>query len=97
MKEQLTQLIEQALAELVNREQLPADIQPRIQIDRTRDKSHGDLASNIALTLAKCAKMNPRDLAQLICVWMVDAVYHNFKSSLGSFYILLISKTKIVT
>jgi arginyl-tRNA synthetase len=67
MKEQLTQLIEQALAALVEQEQLPADVQPRVQIDRTRDKSHGDLASNIALTLAKPAGKNPRDLAGLIC------------------------------
>ncbi|QFU77522.1 arginine--tRNA ligase [Halioglobus maricola] len=67
MKEQLSQLIEQALAALVEQEQLPADIAPRIQIDRTKDKSHGDLASNIALTLAKSAGMKPRDLAQLIC------------------------------
>ena len=67
MKEQLTQLIEQALAALVEQQQLPADIQPRVQIDRTRDKSHGDLASNIALTLAKPAGKNPRELAGLIC------------------------------
>ena len=67
MKEQLTQLIEQALAALVDKNQLPDDLSPVVQIDRTRDKSHGDLASNIALTLAKRAGMNPRELAQLIC------------------------------
>lgn len=67
MKEQLSQLIEQALAAMVSQGQLPDTIQPKIQIDRTRDKSHGDLASNIALTLAKPAKKNPRELASLIC------------------------------
>jgi arginyl-tRNA synthetase len=67
MKEQLTQLIDQALAALVEQGQLPDSVQPRIQIDRTRDKSHGDLASNIALTLAKPAGKNPRELAGLIC------------------------------
>ncbi|GHD15620.1 arginine--tRNA ligase [Halioglobus japonicus] len=67
MKEQISQLIEQALAALVEQQQLPADTTPRIQIDRTKDKSHGDLASNIALTLAKAAGMKPRDLATLIC------------------------------
>jgi len=67
MKEQLTQLIDQALAALVKAEQLPPDLSPRVQMDRTRDKSHGDLASNIALTLARPAGMNPRELAQLIC------------------------------
>lgn len=67
MKEQLTQLIEQSLAALVAAEHLPADLQAQVQIDRTRDKSHGDLASNIALTLARRAGRNPRELAQLIC------------------------------
>lgn len=67
MKEQLSQLIAQALATMVSQGQLPDTIQPKIQIDRTRDKSHGDLASNIALTLAKPAKKNPRELASLIC------------------------------
>ena len=34
------------------------------QIDRTKDKSHGDFATNIALMLAKPAGMKPRDLAE---------------------------------
>ena len=42
-------------APVVAQDQLPADIAPSIKIDRTRDKAHGDLASNIALTLAKPA------------------------------------------
>ena len=67
MKEELSQLIQQALDSLVAQGHLPQDIQPQVQIDRTRDKSHGDMASNIALTLAKAAKKPPRDLAQLIC------------------------------
>ncbi|MEH6635273.1 MAG: arginine--tRNA ligase [Halioglobus sp.] len=67
MKEELTRLIHHALDSLVAQGQLPDDIVPQIQIDRTRDSSHGDLASNIALTLAKPARMNPRELAGLIC------------------------------
>ena len=67
MKEELTRLIQQALDSLVAQDLLPAAITPRIQIDRTRDKSHGDLASNIALTLAKPAGKNPRELAAQIC------------------------------
>ncbi|TDG15583.1 arginine--tRNA ligase [Seongchinamella unica] len=67
MKQEITQLIEQALDALVAQGHLPDDTQPRVQIDRTRDKSHGDLASNIALTLAKAAGMKPRELATLIC------------------------------
>lgn len=66
MKEHISDLISAALASLTEQGTLPADIQPRIAVDRTRDKSHGDLASNIALTLAKAAGKPPRDVAQLI-------------------------------
>ncbi|MFT6957057.1 MAG: arginyl-tRNA synthetase [Halieaceae bacterium] len=67
MKQELTQLIQQALDTLIAEGHLPDSITPKIQIDRTRDKSHGDLASNIALTLAKPAAKNPRQVAELIC------------------------------
>jgi len=75
MKEQLGQLIQSALDSLVEQGQLPADITPQVQIDRTRDKSHGDLASNIALTLAKAARKNPRELAGVICEALPDAPF----------------------
>ncbi|MFT5096898.1 MAG: arginyl-tRNA synthetase, partial [Psychrobacter okhotskensis] len=45
---------------------LPADWQNNSQITRTKDLSHGDFASNIALTAAKAAKSNPRQLAEKI-------------------------------
>ncbi|MEH6582206.1 MAG: arginine--tRNA ligase [Halioglobus sp.] len=67
MKQTISQLIQQALDALTAQGDLPAGIEPRIQIDRTRDQSHGDLASNIALTLAKPAGRNPRDIAAMIC------------------------------
>jgi arginyl-tRNA synthetase len=67
MKQQLSLLIQQALDLLTDRGELPDSLAPNIQIDRTRDKSHGDLASNIALTLAKPSGKNPRELATLIC------------------------------
>ncbi|MDP5063077.1 MAG: arginine--tRNA ligase [Haliea sp.] len=67
MKEQLSQLIQQALEALVAAGELPAATRPQIVIERTRDASHGDLASNVALTLAKGAGHKPRDLAAMIC------------------------------
>ncbi len=67
MKEELTQLIQQALDSLVAQGQLPDDIAPQVQIERTRDTGHGDLACNIALTLAKPTRKNPRELAAMIC------------------------------
>ena len=67
MKEQIAQLIEAALDSLIADGTLPADITPNIQVENTRDKAHGDFASNIALTLAKPARRNPRELAQQLC------------------------------
>ncbi len=37
-----------------------------IKFERTRQKEHGDFASNVAMTLAKVAGKNPRELAALI-------------------------------
>jgi len=67
MKDELTRLIHRALDALIDQGEVPADLEPQVQIERTRDKSHGDLASNIALSLAKRAGRNPRELAGLIC------------------------------
>ena len=67
MKEQLAALIQQALNSLIAEGVLPAEAAMQVQIDRTRDKSHGDLASNIALALSKPARRKPRELAELIC------------------------------
>jgi arginyl-tRNA synthetase len=68
MKQHLSELIQEALHTLIEADQLDGNASSsQIQIDRTRDKSHGDLASNIALTLAKTAGMPPRQLAQMIC------------------------------
>lgn len=66
MKELIQKLIEQALVTLVNEHILPNELNVSIQIENTKDKSHGDFASNIAMMLAKPAKMKPRDLAEKI-------------------------------
>lgn len=66
MKKQLETLISQAVAALKAQEILPADLNPTVHIERTRDTAHGDFATNIALMLAKPAKTNPRQLAEQI-------------------------------
>ncbi|WP_432822958.1 arginine--tRNA ligase [Trichloromonas sp.] len=63
MKEQIQSLLEQAVAKMKGQGLLPADADPAIQIDRTKDKAHGDLATNLAMISAKAAKKNPRQLA----------------------------------
>jgi len=64
MKERLITLIDNALDTLIAEGTLPAEAKRPAQIDRTKDKSHGDFATNIALMLAKPAGMKPRDLAE---------------------------------
>lgn len=66
MKSQLIELIAAAVNALKAAGTLPADLTPSIQIERARDKSHGDFACNIAMTLAKAARCKPRDLAESI-------------------------------
>lgn len=66
MKEKIIQRVEDALAQLRAQGTLPEQPQPAVQLDRTRDKSHGDFATNIALLLAKPAGMKPRQLAEAI-------------------------------
>lgn len=39
---------------------------PQIVLEVPRDKSHGDLATNLAMQLTKMAKRNPREIAALI-------------------------------
>lgn len=67
MKQRITHLIDQALQRLVAQEKLPPVGNTQIRVDAARDNAHGDYASNIALSLAKQARRNPRELAELIC------------------------------
>lgn len=66
MKELIQSLLEQTLESLKAQGIVPADFEARIQVDRTKDKSHGDLATNLAMMLTKVAGKPPRELAQLI-------------------------------
>ncbi len=62
----LAALFDHAIQVLKDDETIPADWQNNSQITRTKDTSHGDFASNIAMTAAKAAKSNPRMLAERI-------------------------------
>lgn len=73
MKKELTTLIEQTLEKLKQSEQLPADAPSNFKVEQTKDPSHGDLATNVAMTLAKAAKKPPRALAEMIVDQFVDS------------------------
>ena len=61
-KQQIADLFQAALAPIL----VGSELQPSIVLERPRDPSHGDLACNVAMQLAKPLKKNPRELAQAI-------------------------------
>jgi arginyl-tRNA synthetase len=66
MKHQLETLLNQALRQLQHNGDLPADVNVEAKVERTRDRQHGDFATNAAMTLTKIAKRKPRELAEMI-------------------------------
>ncbi|WP_426270391.1 arginine--tRNA ligase [Dyella kyungheensis] len=65
MKEQLRELLLQAIRTLQQDAILPADLEvPNFVIERTRSRDHGDFAANAAMLLAKPARAKPRELAE---------------------------------
>ncbi|MEQ1651791.1 MAG: arginine--tRNA ligase [Hyphomicrobium sp.] len=63
-----------ALEDLKNDGVLPADlIVPAIDAEAPRDATHGDVAVNAALVLAKAAKMKPRDIAEALKAKLASA------------------------
>lgn len=64
MKDSIRHLIQQALNRLSAEGVLPEGLTPTIQVENSKDRNHGDFASNIAMVLAKAAGSKPRDLAQ---------------------------------
>jgi arginyl-tRNA synthetase len=73
LKNNIEDLINQAINKLQQQGMLDASLQPNIQVTRTRDVAHGDFASNIAMMLSRPAGKNPRDLAQAL----IDALPDN--------------------
>src|SRR5688500_9421479 len=64
---QYAALLDGLLDELVDEGALPAGLERRaVAVEPPRDASHGDLATNAAMVLAKAAGTNPRALAGLI-------------------------------
>lgn len=73
MKQKLEALLQQAVTDLKAQGILSSDFVAQINLERTRDAQHGDFATNLAMLLAKPAKLNPRQLAEKI----VSALPHD--------------------
>ena len=66
----MKRLVQDLLARAADRAWPDIDTSATPHVERTRDAAHGDFASNIAMTLTKAARRNPREIAQAI----VDAL-----------------------
>ena len=61
VKSRLTELLQQALVSIA-----PTAADTPIHIERPRDPTHGDFATNLAMQLAKALRKNPREVARLL-------------------------------
>jgi len=69
-----THIVHAALADLVAAGTLPAGLSfANVTVEPPRDASHGDLATNAAMVLAKPAGTNPRALAEALAARLRDA------------------------
>jgi len=73
LKAHLQQLVVSALEDMQGAGLLPTDYTPSAHMERARDRSHGDFACNVAMTLAKVARRKPRDIAQEIIDHLPDS------------------------
>lgn len=73
MKEQLKRLLSGALNDARTAGRLPAGIElPLPELQVPRDPTHGDLATNVAMMLAKAAGMAPRAIAEAVLAHLHD-------------------------
>jgi arginyl-tRNA synthetase len=66
LKNHIHHLLNQAIAGLKGGGRLAEDLEVNIEVERARQKGHGDFASNVAMTLARSAGKSPRHLAEII-------------------------------
>jgi arginyl-tRNA synthetase len=73
MKSIVAQHLQDALAGMPELADAAGDLSIESTVERTRDASHGDFASNIAMRLAKPAGKNPRELAAMFVEQLGDS------------------------
>jgi len=66
MKQTLTEILAQALSRAREKGELKLETQPIITLDTPREKTHGDLATTVAMALAKLEAKPPRKIAEII-------------------------------
>ena len=66
MKSTIAHVVQHAIGQLPDLAEVVSDLVIESTVERTRDRSHGDFASNVAMRLAKPARKSPRDIAAAI-------------------------------
>lgn len=66
--EELSHAVLSAVRASVEAGELTVDVPEHVTVERSKNREHGDYATNVALQLAKAAKKPPRDVAQVIAV-----------------------------
>ncbi|MBI2343530.1 MAG: arginine--tRNA ligase [Deltaproteobacteria bacterium] len=71
IEQRLSQVVTQAFAACQEAGEIPRTVVcPPIHLERPRQSAHGDLATNIALVIAKAAKRSPRAIAEALVARM---------------------------
>jgi len=66
MKQTLTEILLQALIRAKEKGDLKLEKEPVVTLDTPREKSHGDFATTLAMTMAKTESKPPRKIAEII-------------------------------
>jgi arginyl-tRNA synthetase len=66
VRELMERVVSSALQAAVDAGELPLDSLPDPAVERPREAAHGDWATTVALRLAKQARMNPRQIAEIV-------------------------------
>jgi arginyl-tRNA synthetase len=72
MKQTLTEILLEALKRAKEKGELKLETQPVITLETPKDKNHGDLATTLALTLAKAEGKPPRKIAEIMLANIQD-------------------------
>lgn len=87
MRQQIQQLMQSALDALHQQGIFSEAVDKQPMIERARDASHGDFASNAAMMFSKKAAMKPRDLAEKIIDNIADTEWLDEVSIAGPGFI----------
>ena len=89
MRQELRDLLKFSVSALIEEGVISVDVPADVYIERTRQRDHGDFACNIAMILAKSARMKPRDLASLLLSrlpqnTLIDSIQVTHRESAGT-------------